>query len=126
MKFWTNFFLIRMKLRINLARRLRLCKVTKVVNMNHYLVDIMENKKLSTKLLHLILLNRMEQLNENNRTLKNMMNATLVSSDLPQNMWGEAILTANYILNIVPGKKLHKTPYELFKDKRPTYNYLQT
>ena len=34
-----------------------------------------------------------------NRTLKEMMNALLLSSGLPQNMWGEEILSANYILN---------------------------
>ena len=31
-----------------------------------------------------------------NRTLKEMMNTMLISSGLPQNMWGEAILSANY------------------------------
>ncbi|XP_075475084.1 retrovirus-related Pol polyprotein from transposon TNT 1-94 isoform X1 [Primulina tabacum] len=40
-----------------------------------------------------------------NRTLKEMMNALLLSSGLPQNMWGEAVLTANYLLNKVPQKK---------------------
>ena len=34
------------------------------------------------------------------------MNAMLISSGLPQNMWGEAILTVNYLLNKV---------YELWK-----------
>ena len=34
-----------------------------------------------------------------------MMNAMLISSGLPQNMWGEAALTANYLLNKVPKKK---------------------
>ena len=34
-----------------------------------------------------------------NITLKEMMNALLLSSRLPQNMWREAILSANYILN---------------------------
>ena len=34
-----------------------------------------------------------------NGTLKEMMNALLLSSGLPQNLWGEAILSANYILN---------------------------
>ena len=40
-----------------------------------------------------------------NRTLKEMMNAMLISSGLPQNMWGEAILSANYLLNKVPKKR---------------------
>ncbi|KAA0036703.1 pol polyprotein [Cucumis melo var. makuwa] len=31
-----------------------------------------------------------------NRTLKEMMKAMLISSSLPQNLWGEALLTANY------------------------------
>ena len=33
-----------------------------------------------------------------NKTLKEMMTALLISSGLPQYMWGEAILTANQIL----------------------------
>ena len=56
------------------------------------------------------------------RTLKEMMNATLISSRLPQNIWGEAILTANYLLNKAP-KKSRKTPYELWKGRKPSYKY---
>ena len=37
-----------------------------------------------------------------NYTLKEMMNAMLISSRLPHNVWGEAILLANYLLNKVP------------------------
>ena len=48
-----------------------------------------------------------------NRTLNDMMNAMLVSSGLPDNIWGEPILTACFILNRVPHKKLDQTPYEL-------------
>ena len=40
-----------------------------------------------------------------NRTLKDMMNAMLISSGMPTNMWGEAILSACYVLNRVPHKK---------------------
>ena len=40
-----------------------------------------------------------------NRTLKEMINSMLISSELPQNMWGEAILSNNYILNKVSRKK---------------------
>ena len=43
------------------------------------------------------------------------MNAMLISFGLPQNMWGEAILSANYLLNKVPKKKADKTPYELWR-----------
>ena len=55
-----------------------------------------------------------------NRTLKEMMNALLLSSGLPQNLWGEAILSANYILHRIPHKKTNKSPYELWKGRRPS------
>ncbi|KAL0404059.1 UNVERIFIED_CONTAM: Retrovirus-related Pol polyprotein from transposon TNT 1-94 [Sesamum radiatum] len=60
-----------------------------------------------------------------NRTLKEMMNAMLLSSGMPDNMWGEAVLTACYILNRVPHKKLNKTPYELWKRFAPNFNHLK-
>ena len=47
-----------------------------------------------------------------NRTLKEMMNAMLISSGLPQNLWGEVILSTNYILNKVPRKNVDQTPYK--------------
>jgi hypothetical protein len=54
-----------------------------------------------------------------------MMNAMLISPGLPQNLWGEAILSANYILNKLPQKKLDKTPYELWKGRTPSYQFLK-
>ena len=60
-----------------------------------------------------------------NRSLKEMMNALLLSSGLPQNLWGEAILSANYILNLIPHKKTNKSLYELWKGRRPSYKYLK-
>ena len=54
-----------------------------------------------------------------------MMNALLLSSRLPQNWWGEAILSANYILNRIPQKKTNKSPYDLWKGRRPSYKYLK-
>ena len=60
-----------------------------------------------------------------NRTLKEMMNALLLSSGLPQNLWEEAILSANYILNRIPHKKTNKSPYKLWKGRRPSYKYLK-
>ena len=54
-----------------------------------------------------------------------MMNAMIISSGLPQNLWGEAILSANYILNKIPHKKYYKTPYELWKGRKPSYKYLK-
>lgn len=59
-----------------------------------------------------------------NRTLKDMMNSMLVSSGLTDNMWGEAVLSAGYILNRVPHKKLDKTSYELWNSLAPNLKNL--
>ena len=53
------------------------------------------------------------------------MNALLISSGLPQNLQGEAILTANYILNKIPHKKSDRTLYELWKGRKPSYKYMK-
>ena len=65
-----------------------------------------------------------EVVERKNRTLKEMMNAILISFGIPQNMWGETILFANYLLNKVPKKKPEKTPYELWRGRQPSYKYL--
>ena len=49
----------------------------------------------------------------------------LISSGLPQNLWWKALLSANYILNKLPHKKLDKTPYSLWKGRSPSYKYLK-
>ena len=60
-----------------------------------------------------------------NRTLKEKMNAMLISFGLPQNMWGEVILSTNYLWNKVPKKKTKKNPYELWRERQSSYKYLQ-
>ena len=60
-----------------------------------------------------------------NRPLKEMMNAMLLSSGLPQNLWGEAILSANYVLNRIPHKKSYSTPYELWIGRPSSYKFLK-
>ncbi|CAL8091268.1 unnamed protein product [Prunus armeniaca] len=60
-----------------------------------------------------------------NRTLKDMINSMLNSSGLPHNMWGEALLTANTILNRIPHKTSDKSPYEVWKGRLPTYKTLK-
>ena len=40
-------------------------------------------------------------------------------------MWGEALLTSNYILNKIPHKVTGKTPYELWSGDVPSYKYLK-
>ena len=52
------------------------------------------------------------------------MEGMLISFGLPQNMWGEAILSANYLLNKVPKKKAEKTSYELWRGRQSSYKNL--
>ncbi|GJV27832.1 pol polyprotein [Tanacetum coccineum] len=59
-----------------------------------------------------------------NRTLKEMVTAMLISSGMSQDMWGEAILTATYLLNKIPRKEKEETPYELWMRRKPSYQYL--
>ncbi|KAD3640743.1 hypothetical protein E3N88_29966 [Mikania micrantha] len=60
-----------------------------------------------------------------NRTLKEMVNSLLSYSGLNDGFWGEAMLTACYLLNRTPNKKNKITPYELWKKKPPNLNYLK-
>ena len=54
-----------------------------------------------------------------------MMNAMLISSDAPLNLWGEVILSACHIQNRIPYKKIGITQYEIWKDHAPNLNYLK-
>ncbi|GKE94092.1 retrotransposon protein, putative, ty1-copia subclass, partial [Tanacetum coccineum] len=54
-----------------------------------------------------------------------MVNAMLISSGLIQYIWGEAILTATYLLNKIPRKEKEETPYELWMGIKPSYQYLR-
>ena len=46
-------------------------------------------------------------------------------SHAPLNFWGEAILTACYVLNHVPHKKSKLTPFEWWKGYKPSLGYLR-
>ena len=59
-----------------------------------------------------------------NQTLKDMVNCMLNSSGLPHNLWGEALITANLILNRIP-HKIDKSPYEVWNGKQPSYKILK-
>ncbi|KAL0435451.1 UNVERIFIED_CONTAM: Retrovirus-related Pol polyprotein from transposon TNT 1-94 [Sesamum radiatum] len=60
-----------------------------------------------------------------NRVLKEMVNSMLSYSGLSDGFWGEAMLTACYLLNKVPNKRNKVTPYELWYKKKPNLNYLR-
>ena len=55
-----------------------------------------------------------------------MINAILSNLGLTTGYWGEALLTACYILNRIPIKKNNITPYELWKNKKPNLSYFRT
>jgi len=60
-----------------------------------------------------------------NRTLKEMMNAMLISSNASNNIWGESLLTACFLQNRIPHRKNGKTPYKLWKGYQPNMKYLR-
>ena len=54
-----------------------------------------------------------------------MINSMLNNSGLPHNLWGEALFTTNYILNMISFKKTNKSPYNLQKGWISTYKILE-
>ncbi|GKF29747.1 hypothetical protein Tco_0096089, partial [Tanacetum coccineum] len=44
---------------------------------------------------------------------------------LPKSFWGYALETAARNLNMVPTKKVDKTPYEIWNEKAPKLSYLR-
>ena len=57
-----------------------------------------------------------------NRTLTEMVNVMLSYSDFGKGFWGEAMLTAFYILNRVLSKNFKVTPYIFWKKMKPNLN----
>ena len=55
-----------------------------------------------------------------NRTLIETARYLLIESGLPQPLWAEAVLAANYVCNRCPSKALNgKTPYEVWFGVKP-------
>ncbi|GKB28095.1 retrotransposon protein, putative, ty1-copia subclass [Tanacetum coccineum] len=51
-----------------------------------------------------------------NRTLLDMVRSMMSQTTLPKSFWDYALESAASILNMVPTKKVDKTPYEVYKD----------
>nr|GEZ41514.1 hypothetical protein [Tanacetum cinerariifolium] len=60
-----------------------------------------------------------------NRTLKEMINSMLSYSGLTEGFWGEAMLTACYILNRSLNKNSKQIPYEIWTKKVSNLTYLR-
>jgi hypothetical protein len=59
-----------------------------------------------------------------NRTLLDTVTSMMTQANLPISFWGDALLTAAYILNCVPSQSISSTPYELWKDEKPNLEHL--
>lgn len=53
------------------------------------------------------------------------MNAMLVSSSAPDNLWGEALSTVCFFTKRIPHRFIGKTTYELWKSYKPSLKFLK-
>ncbi|KAD4385131.1 hypothetical protein E3N88_25299 [Mikania micrantha] len=60
-----------------------------------------------------------------NRTLLDMVRSMMSRANLPHSFWSYALETAARIVNMVPTKKVDKTPYELWYGRKPNLSYLR-
>ena len=61
-----------------------------------------------------------------NRSLQEMARTMLNEFSLPKYFWAEATSTSRYVINRVVNKnKLNKTPYELWKGRKPNISYFK-
>ncbi|GKB11365.1 retrotransposon protein, putative, ty1-copia subclass [Tanacetum coccineum] len=63
--------------------------------------------------------------NRRNRTLLDTVRSMMNLITLPLSFWDYALESATCILNMVPTKKVDKTPYELWYGKVPNLSYLK-
>nr|GEW25942.1 retrotransposon protein, putative, Ty1-copia subclass [Tanacetum cinerariifolium] len=60
-----------------------------------------------------------------NKTLLDMVRSMMSQTTLPKSFWDYALKTAARILNMVPTKKVEKTPYEVWHGQAPKLSYLK-
>ena len=62
-----------------------------------------------------------------NRSIFEKARTVLHSAKLEKVFWGEAVLTASYLLNVTPTRalKVNKTPYKMWHSKKPELKYLK-
>ncbi|GJW14012.1 retrotransposon protein, putative, ty1-copia subclass [Tanacetum coccineum] len=60
-----------------------------------------------------------------NRTLLDMVHSMMSQTTLPESFWDYAFESAARILNMVPTKKVEKTPYEVWHGQAPKLSYLK-
>nr|GFB63306.1 hypothetical protein [Tanacetum cinerariifolium] len=60
-----------------------------------------------------------------NRTLLDMVRSMMSQTTIPKSFWDYALETVARILNMVPTKKVDKTPYEIWHGQAPKVSYLK-
>lgn len=61
-----------------------------------------------------------------NRTTVEMARSLLQAKNLPNSLWGEAVATSIYLLNISPTRAVwNKTPFEVWSGKKPSVSHLK-
>ena len=60
-----------------------------------------------------------------NRYLVEMVSSMLIDSGLPSKYWGEALVTANHLQNILPTVSQDITPYEIWTGSKPNLQYIR-
>ncbi|KAH9783400.1 Integrase catalytic domain-containing protein [Citrus sinensis] len=61
-----------------------------------------------------------------NKSIQEMARTMLNENSLPKYFWAEAVNTACYVLNrVLIRHNLNKTPYELWKDRKPNIGYFK-
>nr|GEX18039.1 hypothetical protein [Tanacetum cinerariifolium] len=60
-----------------------------------------------------------------NQTLIDMVRSMMIQTTLPKSFWDYTLETAARILNMVPTKKVDKTPYEIWHGQAPKLSYLK-
>nr|GEU45744.1 retrotransposon protein, putative, Ty1-copia subclass [Tanacetum cinerariifolium] len=61
-----------------------------------------------------------------NRTLLDMVRSMMCQTTLSKSFWDHALESVARILNMVPTKKVDKTPYEVWHGQAPKMSYLKT
>lgn len=60
-----------------------------------------------------------------NRTLIEMTRCMLLDAGLENKFWGEAVMTANNLQNLLPWKSINGTPFEIWHGRKPFYGNLR-
>ena len=50
----------------------------------------------------------------------------LIDAGLANQFWGESVMTAIYLQNCLPPRKIEKTPYEVWFGKNPDLKHIRT